>query len=44
MSPCLEETRALQRVALIFAVLALVLMGALLAWTSHVRYRDFEVY
>ncbi|MCR4346663.1 MAG: GGDEF domain-containing protein [Sulfuricaulis sp.] len=44
MSPRLEETRALQRFTLVFAVLALAMVGALLAWTSHVRYREFEAH
>ena len=44
MSPRLEETHVLRRFALVFAVFAIVTMGALLAWTSHVRYREFEAH
>lgn len=42
MSPRLEESRTLRRFTLSFALAALVVVGALLAWNSHVRYRDFE--
>lgn len=44
MSPRLEESRTLRRFAVGFALTALVVVGALLAWNSHVRYRDFELH
>lgn len=42
MSPRLEEARVTHRFALIFVALAIVAMGVVLAWTSQVRYREFE--
>ncbi len=42
MIPHAEETRVAQRFALISTILALAMAVALLAWTSYVRYRDFE--
>jgi diguanylate cyclase (GGDEF)-like protein len=42
MSPRLEESRVLRRFALGFALTAVAMVGGLLAWNSHVRYRDFE--
>lgn len=44
MSVYLNETRTLHRFALAAAILALLMTAALLAWTSHVRYREFETY